>query len=195
MPGSGSPARGTPGAARRVVPRLDRIPSRSESGAVHVVVESPRGSATKLRFDPRLGVFAVSRPLPIGVTYPFDWGFVPSTLAPDGDPLDGMIVADAASWPGTLVACRPIGVVRVTQKAKEARRRSRERNDRVIFVPERDPRYDDARSVPLHVREGLERFFVLAVLTEEKQLGIEGWHGPDEAERLIRAAERARRRR
>jgi inorganic pyrophosphatase len=65
---------------------LLRLPARSGEG-IHVVVETPTGSRKKLKYLPALGVIGFSRPLSLGLHYPFDWGFVPSTLAPDGDPL------------------------------------------------------------------------------------------------------------
>ena len=82
------------------------IPTFSAADIFHVVVESPRGSAVKLKYDPRWNVMAVSRPLILGVTFPFDWGFVPSTKGPDDDPVDALVLWDVSSYPGVVLPCR-----------------------------------------------------------------------------------------
>src|SRR6185503_13012746 len=102
----------------QVRPRMidvSALPTFADDDAIHVVVESPRGSAVKLKYDREHGVMTMSRPLTLGLTYPCDWGFVPSTHAPDGDPLDAFIMWDASVYPGVVVPCRPIGVLRVEQ--------------------------------------------------------------------------------
>ena len=66
----------------------------------HAVVETPRGSRAKLEFDPKLRVFTLAKPLLTGLTYPYDWGFIPSTKADDGDPIDVLIIHEAATFPG-----------------------------------------------------------------------------------------------
>jgi inorganic pyrophosphatase len=104
------------------------------------VVEAPKGSLVKLKYDIELGVFTVSRGLPLGMSYPFDWGFVPSTRAPDGDPLDVLVVHEAATYPGALLPCRPLGIVEMEQDDKDGRR---ERNDRVIVIPSWHDRLGD----------------------------------------------------
>jgi inorganic pyrophosphatase len=87
-----------------------KFPTWADSGHVHAVVETPRGSRAKLEFDPKLGAFTLAKPLLAGLTYPYDWGFIPSTKAEDGDPLDVLIIHDAATYPGLVLTCKPIGV-------------------------------------------------------------------------------------
>src|SRR5262249_15934137 len=83
--------------------------------SLNVIVESPRGATVKFKYDLELDRIVLSRPLPLGVVYPHDWGFVPQTRASDGDPVDAVIVWDGVSYPGVLVPCRPIGVLNVEQ--------------------------------------------------------------------------------
>src|SRR5215471_14141233 len=84
---------------------LLRFPVRNKHGDAHVVVETPRGSAAKLEFDPDLQVFTLSKSLILGLTYPYDWGFIPSTKGEDGDPVDALILHDTATAPGLVSAC------------------------------------------------------------------------------------------
>ncbi|HEY5677557.1 MAG TPA: inorganic diphosphatase, partial [Myxococcales bacterium] len=99
--------------------QLHRLPPRDGDGAVRVVVEAPRGCGVKLKYDPRLGAFEYGRVLPLGLTYPYDWGFVPGTRADDGDPLDALVLGDVPSYPGVVIPSRPIGVVQVDQKNED----------------------------------------------------------------------------
>jgi inorganic pyrophosphatase len=97
---------------------LTKLPSWADDNSIFAVVETPRGSSCKLDFDPKLGVFAPAKPLMAGLTYPYDWGFIPSTKAEDGDPLDVLILHDAQTYPGVVLRCRPVGILEVEQKAK-----------------------------------------------------------------------------
>ena len=93
-----------------------KLPTWADSDHVHAVVETPRGSRAKLEFDPKLGAFTLAKALLAGLTYPYDWGFIPSTRAEDGDPLDVLIIHDAATYPGLVLKCKPIGVLEVVQR-------------------------------------------------------------------------------
>jgi inorganic pyrophosphatase len=159
-------------------------------GVVHVVIESPRGSTSKLKYHPGLEVFTLSRPLPLGLAYPHDWGFVPGTRAPDGDPVDAMVLSEGNLYPGVVLRTLPVALLAVEQNGKAG---GRERNDRLIVVPETAPRrmvqsLDDLSG---RLREEIERFFLDATYFEEKEVEILGWHPPQAALALV-ADNRAR---
>jgi inorganic pyrophosphatase len=164
---------------------LARLPARGTDGSVRVVVESPRGAVVKLKYDLDLGVMSVSRPLPLGLAYPYDWGFVPGTRAADGDPVDALVYWDVASFPGVVVPCRPIAVVRLEQDSKS---NGRVRNDRVLAVPVKHARGDLIRSpddLPARVKDEIAQFFLSAIFFEPKNPALLGWGGPEEADRLV----------
>jgi len=169
---------------------LVALPTFFETDVFHVVVESPRGAILKLKYDPEHQVIMLSRPLIAGLAYPYDWGFVPSTRAPDGDPLDAIVMWDGISYPGVVLRCRPLGVVRVEQTNPASHRR--ERNDRLVAMPIKAPRWDAIRSVTDfsdRTRRELEQFFLTAVAFEGKELTILGWGSPHEALELVRASQ------
>jgi inorganic pyrophosphatase len=89
---------------------LLNVPARNGDGDAHVVVETPRGSAAKLEYDPELQAFTLSKALILGLTYPYDWGFIPSTKGEDGNPIDALVLHDAATAPGTLGKHRRISL-------------------------------------------------------------------------------------
>lgn len=168
---------------------LTKLPARDRDGNVHFVVESPRGSGLKLKYEPELGIFVLARTLSLGVTYPFDWGFIPGTRAEDGDPLDAMVITDTPSYPGVVVASAPIGVVRVEQDEDGGRAR----NDRVIAVPVKTSRFDDIRDekdISKRMRDEIEQFFLTVVLFAQKNVKLLGWGGRDEAMAIIDASAR-----
>jgi inorganic pyrophosphatase len=165
---------------------LVHLPTHDEDGAVHVVVEAPRGSMIKCKYEPLLAAFVFKRALPLGLAYPYDWGFVPSTRAEDGDPLDAMVIFDQPSWPGCVIPSKPIGVVRLVQRDGGDKKMTR--NDRIIALPVNDKRYEDVKDLPKRVRVELEQFFLRMSDLTDKRVKIEGWDGPKVAERLVDAA-------
>ena len=171
--------------------KLDRLPTWAKKHVVHVVVEAPRDSKLKLKYDPGLRAITWGHPLPIGFAYPYDWGFVPSTLAADGDPLDALVLSEVASHPGVVIPCLPFGVLELEEKMDDGR----ERNDRLVVLPLEGRWTNEVRSPSQMSRETieeLEHFFLSSVFFSHKGARCLGWKGPKAAIRLIEsAAERA----
>jgi inorganic pyrophosphatase len=164
---------------------LTKLPTWADKKHIHAVVETPRGSRVKLSFDPKLMAFMLSKPLLAGLTYPYDWGFIPSTRAEDGDPVDVLIIHDAATFPGLVLCCKPIGILEVVQAEKG----KKERNDRIFAVPDRSPfegDMQDIRNLPSRAIEELEKFFEATNALESKKLEFKGWSGPRKAIKTIK---------
>jgi len=104
------------------------VPFDPKTKTVNVIIETPKGSRNKYAYDPVRGVIVLSRILPLGTSFPFDFGFIPQTKAADGDPLDALVLLDEPVFPGCLVECRALGIIvaRQTEAGKTTR------NDRVI---------------------------------------------------------------
>jgi inorganic pyrophosphatase len=167
------------------MPNFINLPPFTEDGDVHVVVETPRGSRAKFAYDTQLETFIFSKSLLTGLTYPYDWGFVPSTKADDGDPLDIMVIHDATTFPGIVLTCRIIGVLQIEQKSKG----KVERNDRLFAVPRRshsEQGLRDVRNLSKAIRLELEKFFIATDELEDKTLEIIGWKGPKIAMKTIK---------
>src|SRR5436190_10382344 len=168
-----------------------KLPAFSDDGDLYVVVETPRGSRAKLDYDPKLKTFTLSKSLLAGLTYPYDWGFIPATAAEDGDPLDVMVIHEAATFPGLVLTCNIIGVLQVEQRSKGKKSK---RNDRIFAAPcgshaEKD--LDDIRDLTNAMREELVKFFIATDELEDKQLKILGWKGPKVALKTIKQGARA----
>lgn len=173
------------------MPNFLKLPTFTDDGDLHVVIETPRGSRAKLDYDPKLKAFTLSKSLLVGLSYPYDWGFIPATRADDGDPLDVMVIHEAATFPGLVLTCKIIGVVQVEQYS---RGKKAKRNDRIFAVPrtshaEKDLR--DVRDLTNAMREELVKFFIATDELEDKQLKILGWKGPKAALKTIKQGARA----
>jgi inorganic pyrophosphatase len=170
---------------------LNELHAFSPTGDLHVVVESPRGAGIKLKYEPRLGAFSVARALPLGLTYPFDWGFVPGTLGPDKDPIDALVVHDVATYPGVVLPCKLLGVVEVSQRSPEG---GRQRNDRVIAMPiwhDRLGEFEQAAQLPARLRKEIEQFFLDTTFFTGKKPKIIGWKSPHKARLLVKRGMKA----
>ena len=88
----------------------------NKSNHIHAVIETPKGCAAKYNFDAETGLFKLKKILPEGMVFPLHFGFIPFTLAEDGDPLDVMVLMDEPSWPGCFIECKVLGVIEAEQK-------------------------------------------------------------------------------
>jgi inorganic pyrophosphatase len=161
------------------------------SGALRVVVESPAGAGIKLKYTSELGAFRYGRPLPSGLRYPCEWGFVPGTLGPDGDPVDAMVLAEVPTFPGIVITTRPLGVIQLEQDDREHRERIR--NDRIVAVPVDAPRLAAIQTygeLPDRLRAELESFLLGTVAFENKHAVILG-HGDGAAAHALVGRHRA----
>lgn len=165
---------------------FNHTPARARGGLVHVVVDTPKGSANKYKFDVDLQAFKLSRVLPLGAHFPFDFGFIPGTVADDGDALDVILIVNVPSFVGCLMKARLIGVV--TAEQREQRRTIR--NDRLIAVPVtpvNKPKVRRIDDLPTQQLDELESFFINYNKLQGRQFSPLGRRGPEAAERLLRA--------
>jgi inorganic pyrophosphatase len=171
-------------------------PTRLKSFVLHdkqllrVVVETPKGSRNKFAFNPDEHVFELKKVLPSGMTFPYDFGFVPSTQADDGDPVDVLVLMDEPAFPGCVLSCRAIGVIEGEQGNKK---KDKERNDRIIAIEQDAHSWEDIKTVndlgKQFARE-LEEFFVNYHRLSGKQYRVLGLKGPDQARKLVKSGKR-----
>jgi inorganic pyrophosphatase len=166
---------------------LDIAPRDEESGLVNVVIDTPRGSRNKYKIDEKLGMLKLSRILPEGHSFPFDFGSIPRTRADDGDALDVMVLVEAPTFPGCLLKVRLIGVL----TGRQAEKGKTIRNDRLLGVPETSVNKPAVRDIadvdPARIAQ-LQHFFVSYNLAQGRKFKPGRSQGPAAAERLVRAA-------
>jgi inorganic pyrophosphatase len=159
---------------------LSRIPAQPKPGLINVLIEIPGGSKNKYEFDKDLQAFALDRVLYSSVQYPYDYGFVPNTLADDGDPLDGMVIMDEPTFAGCVIAARPIGMLEMIDGG--------DRDEKILCVPDKDPRYANVKSIndiASHRLEEIAEFFRTYKNLEKKVTEILGWHDVDKVKPLV----------
>lgn len=151
---------------------------------IQVIIETPKGSRNKYAFDPDQKVFELTKVLPAGMAFPYDFGFIPSTKAEDGDPTDVLVLMDEPAFPGCLLKCRVVGVI----EGQQGKKKDKERNDRIIAIENDNHSYSHVK----HVRdlgkkfvEELEEFFVNYHRHLGKKYRVLDVQGPAEAWRRI----------
>ncbi|MFI0482882.1 inorganic diphosphatase [Actinomadura sp. 9N215] len=156
---------------------------------IDMIVEIPRGSRNKYEMDHRLGRIRLDRMLFTSTQYPVDYGYIPDTLAEDGDPLDVMVLLEEPTFPGCEITVRSVGVFWMHDEGGP--------DAKILSVPARDVRYAairDLRDVHDYVLDEIAHFFdIYKSLEPGKGTDVRGWQDKGVAERTItEAAERAR---
>ncbi len=156
----------------------------AKNNVVHVVVETARGSRNKFAYDDELNIFRLKRVLPEGMSFPYDFGFIPSTLAEDGDPLDILILMDEPGCTGCLIDCKVIGAI----CGEQSENGKKIRNDRLLGVAVPNHTHsdlDDIEDLNPNLLNEIERFFVNYHQQYGTKFKVLGHAGPQKAAKMI----------
>jgi inorganic pyrophosphatase len=155
-----------------------------EPEELNVIIETPKGSRNKFNYDGELRLFKLGGVLPAGAVFPFDFGFVPSTLGGDGDPLDVLVLMDEPAFTGCLVRARLVGVIEAEQTERDG---ETTRNDRLIAVASDSHLLKKVRSLGrlnANLVEEIEHFFVSYNQIKGKEFKPLGRFGPVRASKV-----------
>jgi inorganic pyrophosphatase len=154
---------------------------------LRVVIETPKGSRNKFAFNTEQHIFELKKVLPAGMEFPYDFGFVPSTLAADGDPIDVLVLMDEPAFPGCVLQARIIGAIEGEQfDAKKTRR-----NDRIVAVEKDAHRFANIKSLDdlgKDFSHELEEFFVNYHRLSGEKYKVLGLTHADRARKLVKAS-------
>jgi len=163
---------------------LDGVTAFDQAGVVKVIIETPRHSKNKYRYSPESGMYECGFSLTAGLAFPFDFGFIPSTKAEDGDPLDVLVLMDQPAFSGCLVHTRLVGIL----EAEQVEKKERVRNDRLLAVYDKSVEHadiQDIEDVPKPVLEEIELFFVLYNKCRKKEFTSLGWKSAKHAMKVL----------
>lgn len=176
--------------------RLHRLSALRDDGfEINVIIETPKGSRNKFNYDEELGLFKLGGVLPAGASFPFDFGFIPSTLGGDDDPLDVLVLMDEPAFAGCLVITRLIGVIEAEQTERDGRVM---RNDRLIGVASDSRTHSDVLSLEelnRNLLDEIEHFFVSYNVIKGKEFRPLGRFGPERARQVIQEGMKSYRKR
>jgi inorganic pyrophosphatase len=161
----------------------DLSPGSHPPDVITAVIEIPSGSRNKYELDKDSGLIRLDRVLFSAVHYPGDYGFIPRTLAEDGDPCDVLVLLNEQTFPGCQIDVRPIGVLRMLDRG--------EPDDKILAVPTKDPYYGeyfDIADIPQHYLREVEHFFGIYKDLEGKRMEVKGWQKSDSAAEVIMEA-------
>lgn len=143
-------------------------------------IEISKGSKMKYELDKETGMLMLDRLMSTSTQYPWNYGLIPRTLAPDHDPLDVLVICSEPIVPNSLVECIPIGVIKMKDGG--------EQDDKILAIFPGDPNYKHIRDfseLPLHIFDEIMHFFSVYKQLEGKVTVVEGRYGPDEAKKII----------
>jgi len=146
-----------------------------------VLIEIPRGSRNKYEYDFSIKRMRFDRMLFSSMMYPADYGFIPETLALDGDPLDVLVLVNEPTFPGCVMEVKPIGVFHMADDKGS--------DDKIICVPVSDPIWSslkDLSDINPHLLKEIEHFFQVYKDLEQKRVDVEGWGDVNEAMSIIK---------
>ncbi len=144
-----------------------------------VLIEIPKGSRNKYEYDPEKRMIRYDRMIFSSMHYPSDYGFIPETLALDGDPLDVLVLVSEPTFPGCLINVRPIGVFNMTDEKGP--------DSKVLCVPVTDPIWNKLYrldEVNVHLKREIEHFFEVYKDLEQKKVSVEGWEDENRAKEV-----------
>jgi inorganic pyrophosphatase len=167
---------------------LDACPNKwnAKKHLCKAIIETPKGRRNKFDYDPEYRLFKLGGLLPEGMAFPFDFGFIPSTLADDGDPLDVMVLMDEPAHVGCLLDVRVIGVI----EAQQTEKGKTTENDRLMAVAVHSYNHRNINSlddVDNAILDQIEEFFVSYNKSRGKKFKVKGRHGPKRAVQLVNA--------
>ncbi len=153
---------------------------------MEVVIETPKGSQEKYEYEEKSKNFHLKKILPLGMVFPYDFGFIPSTLGEDGDPLDALVISEFKTFPGCRIDCRLIGAL----KAEQSEGTKKIRNDRYFFIPDTSVTYQHIKSMkdfPAKHNKQLLFFFMSYNEQEGKQFHPLKMFSAEKANKLLRS--------
>ena len=169
---------------------LTRLPSFDDDGNVHAIVEATRGSRNKFKYEPDSRIFLLDSVLPAGASFPFDFGFVPSTKGEDGDPIDVLILMDEPAFVGAVVRARLIGAI----QAEQTEEGETFRNDRLISIASTSHAYRGVEvldALPPNLVDEIEHFWISYNAIKGKTFRPIGRVGTRGAKHLVNEASTA----
>ncbi len=154
--------------------------SRIKKDDFYAVVEITKGSKMKYELDKETGLLVLDRILYTSTHYPANYGFIPRTLADDGDPMDVLILSSESLLPLSLVRCYPIGVITMSDNG--------DMDEKIIAIPYSDPTYNGYKSItelPQHIFDEMQHFFRVYKELENKSTSVSEVHNLEVAEEIV----------